>query len=189
MFLIVLFCTNCYNSSYQQNEKSRIDSLSHIANPIKENSDTLSHKIDTLTKNETKITKLKSVEDYILNKKDKSSKAVRSTIEYEIEQWKDVPNPFVASYQGCDFGDYFHLNFKDEKNKNYDFGFGDNNFGQYTLFDTLSFKDNRKYLRHSFKIYWDWKLTSFPCCDGEYDLVKAYLPSITKLELIKDNKR
>jgi len=183
LFLITAFCTSCNHSSTQQNNKSSIDSSNYKISSIK---DSLSTKPDTTLKNESKITEFKSVDDYIINKKDKSNKALRSNIKYEIEQWKNVSNPFVASYQGCDFGDYFHLNFKDANSKNYDFGFGNNNYGEYSLFDTLSFKDNHKYLKHSFKIYWDWKPTSFPCCDGEYNLVKAYLPSITKLELLEN---
>lgn len=187
LFLIVIFCTSCNNSSNQQNNKVNVDYLNNNHILTKENRDTLFDKIDSLTKKENKITELNSVDDYLINEKDKSSKVVRRSIENEIEQWKNVTNPFIASYQGCDFGDYFHLNFKDVKNKHYDFGFGDNNYGEYSLFDSIHFNDNQKYIGKSFKIYWNWKLSSFPCCDGEYNLVKAYLPSITKLELTEKN--
>ncbi len=120
--------------------------------------------------------------DFIINEKDKSSASVRSTIENEIELWKNVEHPFTATYKGCDMGDYFHLIFEDSNGKNYDFGFGNNQFGEYDLC-SKDITDNPKYLGKSFVIYWNWEISSFPCCDGEYDLVEAYMPSITKLEL------
>lgn len=183
--LIFLFCISCNRSPNPLNNKESKDSLQSPSPINKKFRDTVSKPTDTLKENTNKITELKSVDDYIVNKKDKSSKAVKRSIEYEIEQWKHVTNPFVARYRGCDFGDYFHLNFEDSTKKNYDFGFGNNNYGKYLLFDSISFNDNRKYLGKAFKIYWDWKLTSFPCCDGDYHLTKAYLPSITKLELLE----
>lgn len=192
LFLITTFCISCNNSSQQDNKKAGIDSLHDTSQLTKQNLDTLSNKIDSVTEKESEISEFKSVDnwsidDFIINKKDKSFKSLKSTIQYTKEEWKNVNNPFIAKYQGCDLGDYFHLNFKDSQNKNYDFGFGDNNYGNYRLFDSISFADNPKYLGKSFKIYWDWKSTSFPCCDGDYDLIKAYLPSITKLELVQTN--
>ena len=92
-------------------------------------------------------------------------------------------NPFVSTYLGNDFGDYHHIEFKDDKGKKYDFGSGNNNYGEIELFDK-ELDDNPKYIGKSFKIYWDWEISSFPCCSGEYDLVEAYLPSIKKIELM-----
>lgn len=128
------------------------------------------------------------IDDFIVKKKDRSSTALRAQIEYIKEQWKDVKSPLVATYQGCDFGDYFHLIFEDAKGNNYDFGFGENEYEPYKLFDETDYADNPKYLNKTFKIYWNWKITSFPCCEGEYELVEAYLPSITKLELVDTKK-
>lgn len=45
--------------------------------------------------------------------------------------------------------------------------------------------DNPTYLNKKFKIHWKWKITTFPCCEGEYQTVKAYQPSIIKLELLE----
>lgn len=81
-------------------------------------------------------------------------------------------------------GDYFHLNFEDVNGKTYDFGFGDNNLGEFVLCNEPQFETNHKYLNRTFRIYWNWKITKFPCCDGDYEIVEAYIPSITKLELI-----
>lgn len=123
------------------------------------------------------------IDDFIIHKKDKSNLALRNLIEYEKENWRAVKNPFKAKYQGCDFGDYFHLNFKDDEGKYYDFGFGENNLGMFQLYDTVTFEDNSKYMGKNFTIFWNWKICKFPCCDGEYEPVEAYLPSIVRLEL------
>lgn len=96
-----------------------------------------------------------------------------------------MKNPIIASYQGNSISDYFHLNFKDEHNQIYDFGFGNNNFGDYKLFDKSNdYKDNPKCLNKKFEIYWEWKVTTFPCCSGAYESVEAYLPSIVTLKLL-----
>jgi hypothetical protein len=122
--------------------------------------------------------------DFIISAKHKKSEGVLRTIANTRAEWKNVPNPFIAVYRGCDFGDYFHLTFEDNKGKNYDFGFGNNNFGTYTLFDSEQYNDNKKYLNKSFRVFWNWTPSSFPCCDGEYEKVEAFMPSITKLELM-----
>ena len=83
---------------------------------------------------------------------------------------------------GCDVFDYFHLNFQDDKGTEYDFGFGNNQLGDYTLCNE-DITDNKKYLGKTFLLYWNWEISRFPCCEGEYNTVEAYLPSITKLEL------
>lgn len=106
-------------------------------------------------------------------------------IEYEKKQWSNIGNPFIATYNGNEFGDYFHIIFEDDTNHIYDFGFGNNDFGNIQLFKGEFYDDNPKYLSKIFKIYWEWKLSSFPCCSGEYVQTEAYLPSIVKLELVK----
>lgn len=190
LVLLVIF-TSCKNSPPENNKKSdvNIDTNGHSntmnsdlmdvdSTLTKENSDT------TLKNNELISVKDWKIEDFIINKKDKKSTSLKSNIEYDKEEWKNVKSPFIASYKGCDFGDYFHVNFEDANGKTYDFGHGENDFGAYKLYNKTDFTDNPKYLGKSFKIYWNWKISSFPCCDGEYDMVKAYQPSITKLELI-----
>lgn len=127
-----------------------------------------------------------STTDFIISKKHKSSTPLRNLIEHTREEWKNVPNPFTAVYRGCDLVDYFHLNFEDTLGKSHDFGFGENNLGSFKLFNGDNFRDNPKYLNKTFIVYWDWKPSKFPCCDGDYENVEAYYPSIIKLELQKN---
>lgn len=194
LFLAVIFIS-CRTSSDENNKKADLivanshsnkagaGSIDVHLNLKEENCDTLLK--NKGGKNEVISVKGWTIDDFIINDKDKKSKAVRSTIEYKREEWENVKNPIVATFKGCDFGDYFHLNFEDANGKNYDFGFGNNNYGEYLLFDKTDYNDNPEYLGKTFKICWNWKITSFPCCDGDYEKVEAYLPSITKLELIE----
>ena len=123
------------------------------------------------------------IEDFIINKKDQNSSSIKRTMEAIRDEWESAPNPIIARFRGCDFGDYFHLNFEDAQGNIFDFGFGDNAFGQIELYNTENFEDNPNYLNKKFEIYWSWKITTFPCCDGEFDQVEAYIPSITNLVL------
>jgi hypothetical protein len=197
LFLVIFFIS-CNNSSHQISNTS--DSTIQVnGNPNKTGADSIDvhqHLADGNTDtiviarpDSSKEISVKdwSIDDFIINKRDRSSKAVRSSIEYAREQWKNVKNPFVATYRGCEFGDYFHLNFEDANGKKYDFGFGNNSYGKFILYNKTDYADNPAYLGKAFNIYWDWKISSFPCCDGEYHMVKAYLPSITKLELTGTN--
>lgn len=102
------------------------------------------------------------------------------------EEWQNVPNPITATYIGNDFGDYHHILFKASNGVEYDFGQANNNYGEYSLFENSGqYVDHPDYLGKEFKVYWNWTLSEFYCCDGEYGKAKAYLPAITKLELIK----
>lgn len=113
--------------------------------------------------------------------------ALKQHLDWLKTKWQHVPNPITASYQGNDFGDYHHIIFEDKKGETYDFGQAANQYGKYQLHDLSGqYKDNPLYLGRTFRIYWEWKLSNFLCCEGDYDKVKAYLPSITKLELIKN---
>lgn len=126
-------------------------------------------------------------EDFILECDKELKQEVINDINYYREQWKSVPNPFIAKYIGNDFGDYFHLSFKDKKGKDYDFGFGNNNLKDIPLyFDNEQLDDNPKYINKTFKVYWNWKVSTYPCCSGGYETVKVYHPSITKLKIISD---
>jgi len=190
IFLILIFIS-CKNSSDKNDEKSDLISKTNY-DSTKIETDSLSHSNevnnDSLLNENSKNEELISVqewktEDFIINEKDKKNQSLKSNIEYKKEEWKNVKNPFIATYKGCDFGDYFHITFEDTNGKVYDFGFGNNHFGEYLLYNGEQYEDNPKYLNKKFKVYWNWKKTTFPCCDGEYESVEAYLPAITKLEL------
>ncbi|AUP79466.1 SH3 domain-containing protein [Flavivirga eckloniae] len=127
-----------------------------------------------------------SINDFIVEYPKNYETEVKSNIEYERGQWKGVPNPFIATYRGNYIGDYHHIDFEDSDGRIYDFGFGQNDFGSISLFDKKELNDSPEYLGKSFKIFWEWKMSSFPCCSGDYETVKAYLPSIVKLEILEN---
>lgn len=111
--------------------------------------------------------------------------SLKSYLNYLEESWHDVPNPIIATYEGNAFGDYFHIEFVDSVENYYDFGDGDNDFGKYKLFEEGGhYEDNPKYIGKQFEVYWEWKVSEFSCCDGNYNLAKEKIPSITRLELI-----
>ncbi|MCB9223622.1 MAG: hypothetical protein H6582_05530 [Crocinitomicaceae bacterium] len=105
--------------------------------------------------------------------------------EYTIGHWKDYPNTINVRYVGNEFGDYFHLMFEDSLKEVYDFGFGDNDFSGLELYDEDTFEDNPKYLNKWFELSWEFKISAYPCCDGEYNSTIGLQPSITDLKLIK----
>ncbi|MBL7747600.1 MAG: hypothetical protein JNM19_09260 [Chitinophagaceae bacterium] len=112
---------------------------------------------------------------------------MRRHIEWLREEWQNVPNPMTAIYQGNDFGDYQHILFKAENGVEYDFGQANNRYGPYKLYEPSGqYEDNPEFLGKKFKVYWDWVVSDFFCCEGEYGKARAYLPSITKLELMKN---
>lgn len=128
-----------------------------------------------------------SIDDFIIKYPKGYEADLRAYIKYEIEAWKGVNNPLIATYIGNEFGDYHHIEFEDDNGKIYDFGFGNNDYGNIELyFDDKQLTDNPKYLGKIFKINWEWKISSFPCCSGEHQAAEAYLPSIVKLEIIKN---
>ena len=105
---------------------------------------------------------------------------------YLAGEWADVPNPFIAVYKGNSFGDYHHIEFEGENGEYYDFGDGNNSYGDCELFfDDDQFTDNPKYLNKTMVVYWEWKTSTFPCCEGDYTLTTAKIPSIVNLELKK----
>lgn len=127
-------------------------------------------------------------EDFILScESDYFLEELTYYIGYERETWQNITSPFKATYTGNQFGDYFHILFEDDTNHLYDFGFGNNEFGEHQLFeDNGHYEDNPLYLNKEFLVYWEWKVSFFPCCSGEYYGAEAYLPSIVKLELIDE---
>lgn len=129
------------------------------------------------------------VEDYIISCPLAYMDELIQQIQYEIDEWKDVPNPLVAKYVGSEIGDYYHILFEDAKGKSYDFGFGNNDFSAYPTLEHVESSEDLEFVGKEFNIFWDWKVSSFPCCSGEYEIVEAYIPTITGLELAKPNKR
>jgi hypothetical protein len=127
-----------------------------------------------------------STGDYIKQYPAYQHAELRRLIERLRKEWQNRPNPLTATYQGNDFGDYHHILFRDANGTTYDFGQANNHYGPYQLHARSGqYDDNPEYLGKKFKIYWDWILTDFSCCDGEYGKAKAYLPSIIKLELVQ----
>jgi hypothetical protein len=125
-------------------------------------------------------------EDPVLQNVAHQSPAVKRYLDGLRINWKNTANPIIATYEGNDFGDYHHIIFKDAKGNTYDFGQAANIYGKYQLHELSGqYEDNPAWLGKRFKVYWEWKLSDFLCCEGEYEKTKAYLPAITKLELIK----
>lgn len=111
---------------------------------------------------------------------------LKSYIDYVHERMKNVPNPVRAIYEGTEFGDYFHLSFRIPEDFYLDFADGDNNFSDYELFDSESFESNKQYVGKTFEIHWEYKKSTFLCCDGEMETVVAEMPSIIQLKLIDE---
>lgn len=134
ILLLILIFNSCKNAADEsKNSESTIDEnidTSNVeADSIDKNQNTTAENGDTILIDEAFISvKDWKIEDFIINAKDEKSQSVRGLIEYEKEEWKNVKNPIIATYQGSDFGDYFHLIFKDANGNEYDFGFGVNNF-------------------------------------------------------------
>ena len=117
-------------------------------------------------------------------KEEKVDPALKGYMEYAHETWDKVPATFEAKYMGFDMGDYPHIIFKDKKGIEYDFGDGANSYGTYKEEDFVS--DNKsKYEGKTFKVTWEWKTSTFLCCDGEMEEHTGKVPSITNLELVK----
>jgi hypothetical protein len=146
---------------------------------------------------EKKEVKLPAVQDSTQNTKDTTSlqnqdstgkeekidPALKSYMENAHKEFDGVPSTFEAKYLGFDIGDYPHIIFKDKNNKEYDFGDGNNSYGSFKEEDIETEKS--KYEDKMFKVTWEWKTSSFSCCDGEMSLKTAKVPSIVNLELVK----
>ncbi len=125
--------------------------------------------------------------DLIIECTDSNRDELKSDLQYYLSEWSNVSSPLVVYYRGTDIGDYFHMEFEDAAGNFYDFGFGNNNYSGYNLFDEdFMEEDNPEYLNKRFKVDWAWKISLFPCCSGEYDFVKAYQPSILQMSLMDE---
>ena len=194
LFLLVIFSLiiSCENNNNTKNDINR-DSMTSDVSSKQGDSATLivtDHKLDSAPADRNSKSFLNGnnlkIDDYIKQYPPNQKARVRRHLEWLRKEWQNMPNPITATYQGNEFGDYHHILFKSANGAVYDFGQAQNNYGQYNL-HALSgqYEDNPEFLGKKFKVYWNWKLAEFLCCDGEYGKAKAYLPSITKLELIK----
>jgi hypothetical protein len=158
------------------------------------NVDTLHIQTDTLVKDSLEI--LRDVsnwkpQDFIVDADIYSNQELWSSIDWQLEQVKGLKSPFVAKFTTVEIGDYFHLNFETEdpstgsgQARVIDFGDGENNLGEYVLYSPPDFVENPMYAGKTFLVYWNWEIAAFQCCSGSYNIVKAYVPTITKLELM-----
>lgn len=104
------------------------------------------------------------------------------------EEWREVPNPLFVRYRGYEIGDYHHILFEDDNGNNYDFGPGNNDFGELqSLFEDYNFVYNPEDEDPLYRLFWRWKVSTFPCCSGEYELVEAYIPSVIQIELMEED--
>lgn len=178
LFLCVITFLSCKNTTKTDNEL-----LNPTLDILDDSTETLVNATIIYSENINDI----STDKLIISCPENYKEALKQYLEHEREQWKDVLNPFVATYTGNDFGDYHQINFKDSDGKSYDFGFGNNDFGDTQLYyEDENMYDNPRYFGKSLEIFWEWKRSTFPCCEGERKLVEAYLPSITKIELVDD---
>ncbi len=193
IYVLICFVVffSCQYTASEESEKSdtnlentELDSTIQLGDSLValEMTDTLIAEIEN-EKNNADV-KDWTLDQFIVDCPSNAKIGLKDYLKYLRQEWKNVPNPFIATYSGNDFGDYHHINFTDNANISYDFGFGYNDYGAYELFyDDEQLTDKPNYLGKSFKIYWAWKSSEFPCCSGEYDMVQAYHPSIVKLEL------
>ncbi len=125
--------------------------------------------------------------DYVISCPSAYEAELVQYIEGLREEWKEVPNPLLVRYRGYEIGDYVHILFEDENGKIYDFGSGNNDFGELqSFFDDYNFVYDPEGEDPQYTLFWKWKASSFPCCSGEYELVDAYVPSVIRIELVED---
>ncbi|MDG1914767.1 MAG: hypothetical protein P8I55_09290 [Crocinitomix sp.] len=111
--------------------------------------------------------------------------SLKNYVDYLHEVMDDVESPIELVYEGVDFGDYFHLTFTGPDELYLDFGDANNDFGEYELYDPLTFEDNSKYVGKTFEVFWEFKASSFYCCEGEMESTTAEVPSIVQLKLME----
>lgn len=87
----------------------------------------------------------------------------------------------VAKFEEIEIGDYFHIIFRGEDGKSYDFGLGKNNYCGYEFGED---KSNPEYVGKKFKITWKEQTTEYlDNISGEE--TKNNVPTIIKIEQIK----
>jgi hypothetical protein len=100
------------------------------------------------------------------------------------ERWTNVPTTTQAEFTGAEFGDYFHISFSLKDGNSLDFGDARNNFGEYALINENN-EGNTDYIGKQFNVTWEWKPSSFNCCEGNMDEMIANVPTITSLKLVE----
>jgi len=87
---------------------------------------------------------------------DTTSFNAESTAKAEKTEHKTVATSgeIIATFEYVELGDYYHLIFKDEKGEEWDFGYGQNNYGSYDFGDEQS---NPDLVGKKFKIVWENK--------------------------------
>ncbi|MBT6163768.1 MAG: hypothetical protein HOH92_08720 [Crocinitomicaceae bacterium] len=130
----------------------------------------------------------------------RSYEAYPEAAQYEIatitDSFDEVENPFIATYLGSEFHDYFYLPFRGANGVYYDFGYRNNNLGEIPFgeFDApypeLDAPENTspgaKLVGGKFLIYWEYELSYVICCEGAQNSYPAWLPRISKIEHYKD---
>ena len=180
LIMLVLVLVSCGSSDSANNVIEETQEIAVDTNEI----ETIIDIVDEVTVQEDTLETETTITYPTVEKEKVDSKSLELYLEYLREDWNKVPNPFIATYLGNDFGDYHHIEFEDENGKMYDFGDGNNTYGDYELFfDDDQLTDNPKYLNKTMLVYWEWKTSDFLCCEGEMDVTTAKVPSIVKLEL------
>src|SRR5687767_2581155 len=160
LILSVIFLVNCKPGTKNEIKQSDIrDTTKKIAD-----STTANNNPDTISTKEDENT----------------DPSLKSYLEYAHQEFDGVASTFEAKYMGFDMGDYPHIIFKDKKGKEYDFGDGANSYGSFKEEDFLAEKS--KYEGKMFKLTWEWKMSTFLCCEGEMEQKTAKVPSIVNLE-------
>ena len=101
------------------------------------------------------------------------------------EQMNNVDNPFIATYLGSEIGDYFYFPFVGLNGRYFNFGNGNNNYGNIP-FGENDLEDNSDLIGKKFIIHWQLNSTSFYCCEGSMKEYVAKLPAITYIDYYKD---
>ena len=155
--------------SCQTKKKAAEEKLQVIIESNKREADSIIALEDSLFEEQSKNPYKEEAHNYALNLK---------------KQFDTLPNPLLVKYNGNMLNDYFSLEFEDSLGNIYDFGDSNNSFGKYTLYSGDHYNDNPELLGKWFKLYWEYKLSIFPCCGGDYYQQKEILPSINNLELV-----
>jgi Right handed beta helix region len=126
-----------------------------------------------------RIMEFEGIDDYIVRCEDTFKLELESIIRKTIEEWKDVPTPFVAVFNGSQF--------VGPEGKVYDFAWGSDG---YTQLDMMQVMENNPdgYINRSFIVSWQWAVSTIPVPSAEYEYFEAYMPSIVSLKLMKGKK-
>ncbi len=117
-----------------------------------------------------------------VKKNDTTSFNTESIVKVEKVEPKKVATSgeIIATFEYVELGDYYHLIFKDEKGEEWDFGYGQNNYGSYDFGDDQS---NPDLVGKKFKIVWEnKKVISYDLQGKDYTMDAL---CIVKIELVK----